>query len=160
MDFNYLHEVESIEFTAETSRPLAELPKLFTGLGFTIHDDVLSLDRRGRVPPWQHPSIVEVEVRHNGEEVFGFEEGEWNTISLKCLFATLPFDAIVMFIEVVDSVSNALGILATYRGSMVTARSLLGEFERVRDELVAETGEETGSEGLAILIQSTYPRRI
>lgn len=159
MDFRYLHEVELVEFLSDHPRPLSELVPIFTALGFTVHDDVVSLDRSGRIPPWQHSSLVEVEVLRDGEELFGFEEGEWDTIQLKYLFASLPFEKSVEFLNTVEAIAKALAIVPRYRGSETDVSTLSNEFERIRDELLTETGEDPGSEGLAILIHSTYPRR-
>ncbi len=159
MDYAYLHEVEIVAFQSPTSRPLAELLTVFLGQGFTLHDDIVSLDRKDRSPPWQHCSLVEVEVRHGGVEVFGFDEGSWDLIELKYLFASLPYDNVKRFLEVVATTSGLLGIPPEFKGEKTTLDSLASEFSRIRDELRANTGEDAGSEGLAILIQSTYPRR-
>lgn len=159
MDYAYLHEVEIVTFQSRTPRPLAELLTVFLSQGFTLHDDVMSLDRKERAPPWQHCSLVEVEVRHDGVEVFGFDEGSWDVIELKYLFASLPFDNVERFLDVVATISGLLGIPPEFRGERMTQDSLASEFSRIRDELRASTGEDAGSEGLAILIQSTYPRR-
>lgn len=157
--YEYLHEVEEVELQANPARPVHELLPMFRSLGFTLHDDVVSLDRRGRVPPWQCDSIVEVEVRSGGEEVYGFEDGEWDAIRLRYLFATLPADLIDRFIDVVFAVSHALSLPVHYRGAEVDEASLRRLFAEVQADLAAETGEEPGSQSLAILIHSTYPRR-
>lgn len=159
MDYTYFHEVEVVELRSPSPRPLAELLAVFTSQGFALHDDVVSLDRTGKVPPWQHPSIVEVEVLHQGEEVFGFGEGAWDTIELKYLLASLPPESINRFIDVVAATSDQLGLAPEFGGEKVTIDALRREFTRIRDEVLSETGEKAGSEGLAILIHSTYPRR-
>lgn len=159
MDYSYLHEIECVELRSVTPRRAVELIPVFKQCGFTFHDDVVSLDRKGRVPPWQHPSIVEVEVQRSGEEVFGFEEEEWDTIQLKYLFASLPFELVDEFVESVMAVSNQLGITPTRHGKEVSADGLRLAFAELREELIREAGDDAGSEGLAIFIHSTYPRR-
>jgi hypothetical protein len=159
MAYEYLHEVEVVTLRSETPRPLSELLPVFTSQGFTLHDDVVSLDRGDTVPRWQHPSVVEVECQREDEEVFGFDEGEWDAVLLKYLFASLPFDNVDQFINVVVETSKRLGIRPEFQGQPVDGESLKREFNTIRDQLLSETGEDAGSEQLAILIHSTYPRR-
>lgn len=159
MDYSYLHEIEFVEFRSVAPRSVVELVPVFKSCGFTFHDDVVSLDRKGRIPPWQHPSVIEVEVQRNGEEVFGFDEGEWDSIQLKYLFASLPFELVDEFVDSVIAVADQLRITPTRHGKEVTAAELRRAFAEVREELIRETGDDAGSEGLAIFIHSTYPRR-
>ena len=158
MDFKYLHEVEFVEIHSITKRPVSRLLPIFRGLGFILHDDVVSLDRKERIPPWQHTSIIEVEVLCDKEEVFGFREGDWDALYLEYHFATLPFELAERFIEIVFQLSVKLETTVMYQGVNVIASELKRQFSLIHDELYSETGEEPGSEGLAILIQSTYPR--
>ena len=159
MDYDKLHEVEVVTLRSESPRPLSELLPIFTSQGFTLHDDVVSLDRGDQVPPWQHAAVVEVECQLQGQEVFGFDEGEWDAVLLKYLFASLPYQFVDQFIDVVDATSKRLGLHPEFHGRLVDRESLKEEFDRIRNELILETGEEAGSEQLAILIHSTYPRR-
>ncbi len=159
MDYSYLHEVELVELVAATPRSVVALVPVLKSCGFTFHDDVVSLDRNGRIPPWQHSSVVEVEIQRDGKEVFGFERGQWDSIQLKYLFASLPFDLVDEFLKAVIAVADQLGITPTRHGRNVTADDLKKAFSEVREELIRETGDDAGSEGLAIFIHSTYPRR-
>ena len=159
MKSDYFHEVESVDICSRASRPLSELTLVFRDLGFTFHDDIVSLDRQENVPPWQHPSIVEIQVLCRGEEVFGFEAGEWDTIRVNYLFASLPFDLADNFIEVSHLISKKLSLPLEHAGEIVDEMWLRERFARIRQELLDHTGEEPGSEGLAILIRSRYPRR-
>ena len=157
-DYEYLHEVECVELRSDAKRTVSELLQAFRSNGFTLHDDVVSLDRSGKIPPWQHTSVVEVEVQCEGEEVFGFEEGEWNVLHLKYFFATLPFELADRFIDVVFQLAGKLETSVTYRGVEVDASELKERLVLVCDELLSKTGQDAGSEELAILIHSTYPR--
>ncbi|QDU50174.1 hypothetical protein [Gimesia panareensis] len=160
INYEYLHELEAVELSSVTKRSVNELLPVFVSLGFTLHDDIVSLDRKDTVPPWQHTSVVEVEVCCGEEEVFGFKKGEWDTLCMKYLFASLPFEFTDRFIEVVFQLSEELGTSVKYQGAGVNAKELTRLFTDIRDELVSETGEIAGSEGLAILIHSTYPRTL
>src|SRR5262249_6750946 len=102
---------------------------------------------------------VEVEVRYHNEEVFGFGDGEWDELRLKYLFASLPFEASEQFIRSVAITSEHLRIASEFRGQITDALRLRKDFEEIRADLVSAIGDEPGSESLAILIQSTYPRR-
>lgn len=159
MTYEYLHELEQVEITTPNRRPLAELLPLFLQLGFTLHDDVVSLDRKGKIPPWQHSSIVEVETRCNGEEVFGFKEGVWDSILLRYLFATLPYELTDTFVDVTYAVSRKLSLPVKLRGVEIDEVMLRECFSKIREDLTSETGMDAGSEELAIWIHSTYPRR-
>ncbi|MEZ6140755.1 MAG: hypothetical protein R3B84_09310 [Zavarzinella sp.] len=159
MNYEYLHELEEVELCVSDARPISELLPIFRKLGFTFHDDVVSLDRPVRVLPWQHSSVVEIEILFNGKEVFGFDEGKWDTIRLKYLFATLPYELADMFVETAIAVGKELCLPLRHAGVTIDETSLRQRFSIIRMELFDNTGEEPGSEGLAILIQSTYPRR-
>src|SRR4051794_279088 len=116
MEYENLHEFETVELRSATMRATSELLPVFERLGFTLHDDVVSLDRKGVIPPWQHPSIVEVEILGGNQEVFGFDDGKWDVIRLKYLFASLPFELVDQFIEVVFRLSRELSIPVNSRG--------------------------------------------
>ncbi len=159
MTYEYLHEVEQVEITTPVRRPLAELLPLFPQLGFKRHDDVVSLDRKGRIPPWQHSAIVEIETRCNGKEMFGFHEGEWDSILLRYLFATLPYELTNTFVDITYAVSRKLSLPVKQHGVEIDDATLRERFSKTRADLTSETGMDAGSEELAILIHSTYPRR-
>ncbi|MCA9126424.1 MAG: hypothetical protein KDB22_05035 [Planctomycetales bacterium] len=57
------------------------------------------------------------------------------------------------------AVAEQLGVTPTRHGKEVTADDLRQGFAAVREELIRETGDDAGSEGLAIFIHSTYPGR-
>lgn len=159
MNYEYLHEAEHVELVSLMPQPVSALLPVFEELGFTLHDDVVSFDRAGRIPPWQHSSVVEVEVLYNGEEIFGFDDGAWDVVRLKYLFATLPYELTETFFDLVFAVSARLSTSVRFEGISVDETSLRESFARIRDELIAETGEDAGSERLAIMIHRTYPRR-
>jgi hypothetical protein len=158
IDFSYLHEIEIVSFRADQRKPLNEILSSFEDQGFALHDDIISLDRKGIIPPWQHSSIVSVEFQLDGEEVFGFEDGEWNIILLKYLFASLPFDLSETFIQVVKEIGEEFKIIPYFHGKETDAQALRKSFLEINSEIMAKTGEAPGSESLAILIQNTYPR--
>ena len=157
-DYSYLHELESVSFFSDGPRKRSELLRMLTAEGFTLHDDVLSLDRVGLVPPWQHRSIVELKVARKGKECYGFKRGDWDQIVLEYLFAHLPFDCASRFLDTVDITHQRLGLVPVFRGQSVTRKLLEKSFAEMKDELSEKTGEVPGSESLVIFIQSTYPR--
>lgn len=159
MAYEYFHEVETIDLRHSQAQLTSDLLPVFRRRGFTLHEDVLSLDREGAIPPWQNSSIVDVEVVHNDQDVYDFEEALWSTLRLKYLFASLPFEFVDQFIDVAYALSQELGTSLTFRGRNIDRGELKAHFERFRDEVLTTTGEDVGSEGLAILIYSTYPRR-
>ncbi len=68
-DYDWLHELKRSKLRQGISRNFRPCLACFSTLVFTLHDDVVSFDRVDFVHPWQHTSIVEVMVLHNGEEV-------------------------------------------------------------------------------------------
>jgi hypothetical protein len=157
VDYDYLHELELVTFRIQSPRPVRALAAFLRALGFTLHEDVLSLDRKGNMPPWQHKSVVEVKILKDGKEVFDLD-AHWNVLNLEYLLAWLPAECIDVFVDCVFQVARWLGSPATHRGVQVTERELRDSLNGFCRELEDRVGESVGSEGLAILIQSTYPR--
>ncbi len=159
MAYEFFHEVEAVDLQSVSERRTSELVRVLEKHGFTLHEDVFSFDRKCSTPPWQHDSVIELEVLHNDQEVYDFEEGLWSTLRLKYLFASLPFEFVDQFIEVAYALSQELGTSLMFRGRNIDRGELKAHFERYRDEVLSMTGDDVGSEGLAILIHATYPRR-
>lgn len=157
-DYDWLHEVEKVDIAAGQFQELSALLGLFLDLGFTLHDDVVSFDRVDFVHPWQHTSIVEVMVLHNGEEVFGFDDGIWNAMTLKYLTPNLPQDCVRVFSNKVIAVASALETHALYRGRPISEQVLFQELTDCCNDIRTHSSLEVGSEELAKLIRCTYPR--
>lgn len=158
-DYSYLHEVEAVSFRVEEARDLAEVVPFLLEQGFVLHDDVASLDREGPIPTWQHSSIVEVEFSYQGEEVFGFDEGIWDSVRLEYLFASLPFECAETFLKSASAFEAYLGVRPIHRDAPATIDEMRTAFQEYREELLLKTGDAPGSKSLAVLIHSTYPRR-
>ena len=80
-------------------------------------------------------------------------------ILLKYLYATLPHELTGRFVDVVFAVSRSLALPVSFKGAEISEARLRELFEQAQTEVLTETGEDAGSEGLAILIHKTYPRR-
>lgn len=158
MAYEYFHEVEAVELNLPKARRTSTLKPIFKKLGFVLHEDVFSLDRKDHVPPWQHTSVVEVEVLRHGQEVFGFHDGECDLLRLKYLFASLPYQCSERFIDVSFLLQAELDTPLLYHGKEVDRDDLKSRFDECRSELLSMTGEDAGSERLAIMILETYPR--
>ncbi len=159
MDYGYLHELEIVEFRTQPPRARAELLPMFLSMGFRQYDDVVSLDRTDKSPPWQTSTIVAVEVHQAGREVYGFKDGDWNTLKLGYLLPSLPFAFVDRFVAAVSAVGASLDLRPQFGGETIEIADLKSLFLGFREELLEQTGCEPGDENLAILIQSTYPRR-
>ena len=68
-----------------------------------------ALNRTGKFRPGNTHAMVEVEVLHEGEEIFGFEEGLWDTIELKYLLGSLPLKNTNRFLECGGDHVSSLG---------------------------------------------------
>ncbi|KAA5543865.1 hypothetical protein FYK55_11900 [Roseiconus nitratireducens] len=159
IDYSYLHEIEFIEFKTKIPRSRQSLAQCLLREGFTLHDDLFCVDRTDKVPPWQHPSIIETSVIDQQDEVYDYSEGVWDCLQLKYLLAFLPFDFAGQFVECAQRLSERLNIRPEYGGRIITAKALYAKLETAKSEVLKETGELPGTENLAIFIQSTYPRR-
>ncbi len=153
-----LDRIFSVVFQAKSPRSLPKLLPIFLDQGFTLYEEVVSLDRIGKIPPWQHSSIVEVECRLDGDEVFGFEEGCWTEVELQYLFSALPFNLASSYLSVVHQISEALKLEPQIDGKEATIDMLKNRMDKIHSCLVSKSGMEPGSEELAILIQSTLHR--
>lgn len=158
MNYDYLHEVEFVELFNSQGIPRSVLLPVFQKLGFKRNDDIVSLEREGKVPPWQAQTLVGVKILCNDEEVYGFGDDDWDLLRLEYMLASLPFDLATTFIDVVFQVSKSLESPLVDQGKEINTEKLMTKLTQARDELLLETGGDPGSEFLQILIQSTYPR--
>lgn len=159
MEFDYLHEVEDVVLTSYAKRPCAALWNLFSEQGFTLYEDVFSLDRprKPKLPLWQSEAFVDVDIFSDENPIYEPDE-EWNKVVLKYLLATQPRSGIAIFSKHASEISARLDIPMTFKGKVVTSEELEKQLNNFADELTAQVGE-PGSEDVAIVIQSTYPRR-
>ena len=157
MNYDYLHETETVRFEADQPRSCRDLARILRRLGFTRHEDVFSLDRKGRIEPWEFSSWADVDMLLNGEETFNLG-GQWDTVNLVYLLATLPREGISTFVTAATQVSESLGLPMKYKDQVVGAKELEEALNACADELEREVGE-PGSQTVNIFIQSTYPRR-
>lgn len=156
-DYSRLHEVECVEYSATVPVRMGVLHNALSSLRFCLHEDVYSLDRKGRIPPWQHPSIAEVHVYLGDKDVYGVA-GEWNRVELRYLFPVLPVECWRGFRTAAIELSHRLDIPMVHNGLVVDGDGLDDCFRLWCNELQRVYGETPGSESLAIYIQGTYPR--
>lgn len=102
-------------------------------------------------------SLVAVYIFNDEVEVYE-PEVQWNKLVLKYLLATQPRAGILLFSTHVTEISKRLNIPMTFRGKLVTHEELERSLNSIADELTAEIGE-PGSQDVAIVIESTYPRK-
>ncbi|MFO0810491.1 MAG: hypothetical protein U0746_17840 [Gemmataceae bacterium] len=158
-NFDYLHEVEEVILHSDTKQPCTNLWRLLKQQGFTQHDDVFSLDRPKNtlMPMWQTRTIVAVHIYDDSEEVYDTDD-EWNQLVFKYMLATQPREGIAAFVSHVAALSERLNIPMKFRGNLVTRGELEGQLARFADDLTSQV-DAPGSESVAIVIESTYPRR-
>jgi len=156
MNYDFLHEAEEVYLVSESPRQCSIIHSIPEQLGYTLHENVYSLERPEPIPPWQSESFVLVDILSGASEVYQPWE-TWDTIKLVCLLATLPGDAITRFVASVSHVSCLLEIPMTHAGKVVTALKLEQALVDCADELRRNVGE-PGTESVAIYIESTYPR--
>lgn len=159
MKFNYLHESEDVQLVSEQLRPSSELWELFVRYGFTLHGEVFSFDRpkKTKISPWQSKTIVAVYIFQADQDVYDSDE-QWNRITLRYLLATLPRELISVFVEKAEIISRKLNLPLLYQGRTVLPNDLSSIFNSLADEL-SQNIASPGGEDLAIVIESTYPRR-
>jgi hypothetical protein len=138
---------------------VTDLYSLLIDSGFTFRNDVASYARFDKCEPWQHDSIVETEVYYNGEEVYDFDEGRWSSMALKYLVASLPFYLHETYLDITFSLAERICSSVYFQGSLATRESAKRNLTSIRDDLLASSGAEPGSEVLAIAIFDSYRKR-
>ena len=156
-DYDYLHEVETVEFPFTPARHLQDVIRSLTAVGFTYHQNILFLDRTDRGEPWQSIAVTEVSALSAGVEVYERDQNV-DVVELQYLLATLPPALLQQFVSSVDRAASALGEAPRFRGKEITPEELSGLLEGFVEELRAEIGE-PGSLEVRIEIERTYPRR-
>jgi hypothetical protein len=155
--YRFLHEVEVVSFVPEHPRKVQDVVKFLRTGGFKVDADICYLNRKGKVPPWQHSAIVEVKFSLRGEEQFDFRS-EWDLMEFEYLFSSLPLENTEEFVSRVEDISAFLNLPPLYQGAETSRAGLEQMFIDCADDLTRELGETPGSESLAISIQGTYPR--
>lgn len=153
--YGSFHEEEVVTLSGAT-RSCRDLWNLLKESQFSLQDDVFVLERRDKVKPWQHDAIVEVEILRDGREVFDEAEA-WDTLNAVYSLARLPDSCVPVFVEVVSALAKKLQIEPRHRDHVVSRDDLLRIFQGYAEELRSTLGQ-PGSEEVAILIESTYPR--
>jgi hypothetical protein len=156
-EYDYLHEAEDVLFVPGGVRPCAELWRLLPALGFVLDEDVFAVDREGKVPLWQARAIVSVYVLLGDQDIYD-EEGQWDSVKLRYLLATLPSEHIPLFVDKAVALAEALGTQMLYRNQVVSGEQLRADLEAGARELRDTLGE-PGSKEVAATIKMTYPRR-
>jgi hypothetical protein len=156
-EYSYLHEAEDVWLRSDTVRWCTELWQALPELGFTLDEDVFTVDQAGKPPLWQSPSIVSVHVMHGDREVYD-EHSQWDWLKLRFLLATLPATGLDVFVDKATATADRLGLPMLYRGHVVTRDELRAELEACVAELRDSVGE-PGSKEVAAVIEMTYPRR-
>ncbi len=156
MKYDYLHESETVCLHANTPRPCNEVVSVLEELGFTLHEDIFTLDRAGSIPPWESSSWVHVDFFLGEKEIYDLS-AQWDTIKLVYLLATIPREGISKFVASASRLSMSLGVPMTYKDRVVTEKELEAALNDCADELEREVAD-PGSETVAIFIESTYPR--
>lgn len=156
--FSFLHEVETVTLRSSGPRPISEAAAALRDAGFTLYDDVYCLDRADKILPWQHDVIADVEIRGVGVDAIESGAVDWDEIKFDYLFPHLPFYLTDRFIEGVFTVGRQLKLTPIHSGILITSDSLRRRFAQFRSELIANLGDEPGSEPVAIYVASTYPR--
>ena len=158
MKYDYLHEYEDVFFRPASPSPCAKLWTLLKSAKCTLNDESFTFDRESRpkLPEWQSETIFSVHIYSDGTEVFDANE-EWDLLKCRYLLATQPARYIVVFVDKIEAFSRALGLPIIYKGDEVTIESLKSTLMKIADQLTIDIAE-PGSEDLAIVIESTYPR--
>jgi hypothetical protein len=159
-----IHESETVLLRANQSWPRAELHGLLTRRGYLSIDDFYSLDRRGKIPPWQSVSVVAIDVLRQTEPVYESEEDvlegkstTWDELKAEFLLATLPEELIETFCAEIEALAAAFSLQPICAGIECLPAQLATTLKKHAAEL-AHHHAPCGSKELAILIQESYGR--
>jgi len=162
---NQYHEKESVILRGTVRRSRGDLARYLRGLGFQAIDDFYTYPRPGRLPKWQSLDLLSVDVLIQGKAVYETEDDvadgvatEWDSLRCDYLLATLPRECIVRAVALVGEICGSWQLELTYAESAVDSSELLARWNEIASNLASKYAP-PGSEELAILIASSYPRR-
>jgi len=152
-----LHEEETVTFGADRSRPCSELWALLKNICFTLEEDVFVYLRTEKdVAPWQHDAVIEIEILAGDDEVFS-RSGKWDTLNVIYPLGRVPMSEMPLVVQKAAEIAQHLALPMVQRGSVVNSDELTERLNEYAAELT-DTAGAPGSEELAILIESRYPR--
>lgn len=163
--YDEFHEVERVVFQSAAPQSRLALYSFFLARSFELNDDFhhYFLDYEAEAKPHQAITLVKFSVLSGGvrneayQKDFAKTDHFWDALEAEYLFASLPIDCIVKFVQECAALSERFG-LSMHRGEhVVSQRHLQEEFERIGAELTEAYGE-PGSERLSMQIELTYPR--
>ncbi len=160
---NY-HQKKTIRLKSIKSIARIDLHKWLIDRGYRSIDDFYTLFRKGRIDIWQSRSVFDINVFHQGSEVYetihDLDEGNgtvWDELECSYLLASLPQEYIAVFVNEIDALAHHFELQMCFEGRFVLSDQIGETFNECADYLTQEYGE-PGSELLAILIQLEYQK--
>ena len=158
---NDLHEREEIWLKASDNLPRLELQNLLFSRGFKAEDDFYFLDRPDAPKPWQAISVMTIDVLFRGSMIKDLEEecdaeaGEWDTLRIEYLMASLPTQFIEDCAKECEAIASRFGLQIKLGNAVLERGQLQSRLQKIADNLASEV-DEPGSEALGILIAQLY----
>jgi hypothetical protein len=159
------HEKETILLKGSQLHDRKLLHKWLRKRGYRSEDDFYYLQRKGRFRPWQTSTLITLNVRRGGHEIYETEEDliegigtNWDELRSEYLMATLPRECIAAVTAEIAAIAAEFDLTIEYCGAVVDIAELASRLNAVADQLTSEF-DEPGSEALAILIERQYGSR-
>lgn len=140
----------SIPFEQEYSA--GKVNRILKSLGATLYYDVYSFDRSEKGPIWQSESFAYTDLFCKGVRVDAQETSD--CLELIFPLATIGSEYIGKFTELVEKCAEAFQATPLYKGEVTSKERLLSVCDNFVSRLMAEWGEEPGSESLRIMIET------
>jgi hypothetical protein len=112
---NDYHESEVITLEAKREWLRTDLHAFLMEIGFKSVDDCYKFKRSGNLPAWQSTTLLSIDVRLRGAEVYETEEdvnegksGKWDSLVAKYLMATVPKECVRPAVDLLFSVCYGL----------------------------------------------------
>ena len=158
------HEKETVYLKAQRRFDRVSLDKWLRDYGFKAEDDFYYIPRKDRCEPWQSPTVLSIDIRLAGKDVYETEEDvvegrttQWDELKIEYLLASVPRDCIKTLIGVISELIRDFPVGGEYMGERVTTEILAHRLNEIADRLTKEW-DAPGSETLAILIEQAYGR--
>jgi hypothetical protein len=158
IDLGKVHEREVFELEGASALSWRSVEPTMGSLGFMLVDDFARLPRHDVASAWQSETVASCDFFSRGQQVYP-EESDFEVIRFSMLVATLPEQHATAAIRVLHSLAERLSLRVSYAGMPVSSDDTLALLKRWLTEIIAETGDTSGSESVRMLIEMAYQKK-
>lgn len=151
MDDPFYQEVE-VQFPLNRVVSAGKVNRLLKSAGATLFYDVYGFKRETEVPDWQSECFADVYLYFQGQSADAQESIDH--VVLRYPMASIGTEYIEKFCSLAQEISVAFDVTAELDGEVIDSDLLRAYLESIAARIMEDWGEEPGSMGLAILIET------